>query len=197
MKFFKQNLPMLLVALFELGVGVMLFKASQEFNSTLFIVFGVVCVLISIVYFVRFIKTKKAGKVNVFSLSLAIILFIVGLLCGVLSSAIADNGIIVPIAYGIILIGSGVFKLQAYFDAKNGGIPLSLFLLISAFLSIAGGVVAVINPFGTAAGDNPNENLMIYTGIVLTVLAVLDIVSVFYNPKKKENAVVPAEETKE
>ena len=200
MKFLRQNLPILLVALFEFAVGIMLLIKGhgEALRQTMFIVVGVVIALVSIVYFLRFFKEKKNGDINIFTISVAIILVVLGLLCAIFYKTISADPLVVAIIFGGVLIVAGIFKIQSFVDSKKTGIPLSFITLISAALSAISGIVSLINPF-SVKDDNLKsiDNLMIFVGIILIVVAAIDVVSVFYNPNKNSKAVVPVEEKKE
>ena len=198
MKFLRQNLPMLLVAIFEFGVGIMIIlDKGKNLTQTVFIVLGVILALVSIVYFIRFFKDKKNGDVNVFTISAAIFLVVIGLLCAIFSKSVSEHPIAVTIIYGGILIAAGIFKIQSYVDAKKTGIPLSFLTLVSAGISAAGGILALIDPFKKAEETGVPDGLMIFIGVILVVVAAIDVVAVFYNPNKKSKAVVPVDENKE
>ena len=130
-----------------------------------------------------------AEGVSGITMTISLASLLVGLICIVFPSMIMGLFAVVAIIYGIILIVSGVYKAKSYTDAKKTGAHLPAISLISAILSVALGIVIVINPFGTVM-----RSLFTFAGIALIVEAGLDLTSVILNTsdgKKKGDIVDP------
>ncbi len=85
---------------------------------------------------------------------------------------------IVPFILGILIVISGIVKLQEALDMMKYKADGSMAVLIIAILSLVFGVLILINPFGTA------ELLFRIIGIALIYNGVSDLLTVFYFSKK-------------
>ncbi len=188
MKNLRNNLPVILLTLFEFAVGVLLLINPEAFTKAVIIIFGSILVVIGGIYLARVLRDRTEG-VSGITMTIALASLIVGILCIVFPSMIMGLFAVVAIIYGIILIVSGVYKAKSYTDAKKTGAHLPAISLISAILSVALGIVIVINPFGTVM-----RSLFTFAGIALIVEAGLDLTSVILNTsdgKKKGDIVDP------
>lgn len=181
MKTLKNNVPVILLILFEITVGILLLVNPEAFTAAVITCFGIVLLVIGVVYLVRFIKDKKSDDdANVMTLILSIISLIVGCVCAFLTKWVIGLFAVVAVIYGVILIVSGVYKAKTYFDTKKEKLPVSFMTIISAVLSVILGIVIVVNPF------TATNFLWIFAGISLIVEAVLDFVAVILNAKAKK-----------
>ena len=192
MKNLRNNFPVILLTLFEFAVGVLLLINPEAFTKAVIIIFGAILVVIGGIYLARVLRDRSEG-VSGITMTIALASLIVGILCIVFPSMIMSLFAFVAIIYGVILIVSGVYKAKSYTDAKSAGTPLPAITLISAILSVALGIVIVINPFGTVM-----RTLFTFAGIALIIEAGLDLTSVILNTsdgKKKGDIIDP--ETKD
>lgn len=188
MKNLRNNFPVILLTLFEFAVGVLLLINPEAFTKAVIIIFGAILVVIGGIYLARVLRDRSEG-VSGITMTIALASLIVGILCIVFPSMIMSLFAFVAIIYGVILIVSGVYKAKSYTDAKSAGTPLPAITLISAILSVALGIVIVINPFGTVM-----RTLFTFAGIALIIEAGLDLTSVILNTsdgKKKGDIVDP------
>ena len=187
MKNIRNNIPVILLTLFEFAVGVLLLINPEAFTKAVIIIFGAILVVIGAIYLVRVLRDKTEG-VSGITMTMALVSLIVGILCIVFPSMVMSLFLVAAIIYGVILIVSGVYKAKSYTDAKKADSPLPAISLISALLSVALGILIVLNPFGTVRA------LFTFAAIFLIVEAALDLVSVILNTsggKKKGDIVDP------
>ncbi|MGN1188196.1 MAG: HdeD family acid-resistance protein [Lachnospiraceae bacterium] len=85
---------------------------------------------------------------------------------------------IVPIIMGVLVIISGIVKLQEAMDMMKVRVSGYVPMLLISILSLVFGVVILLNPFATA------ELLFRIIGIALIYNAVSDLLTVFYFSKK-------------
>lgn len=93
---------------------------------------------------------------------------------------------IISVCLGIVLLISGILKLQYTFDFMRLKTRFWLVELIGSVIVIALGVLSLVNPFGAA------ETLMLFIGIAFLVNGVWDLFSIIYLSmavKKVMNAV--------
>lgn len=178
MKSLKNNAPSFLLILFEVVIGILLLINPQLFTRAAIICFGIVLLIIGIVYLVRYQKDKKSlGQKNAGTLTIALIALILGFICTFFSWWIIGLFAVVAIFYGIIMILSGIFKISKYYDEKKLGVIGSKTSIASAVLSIILGIIIMFNPFSAI------NMLWIFIGISLLVEAFLDIVAAIANTK--------------
>ena len=183
MKNLKNNIPVMLLILFEITVGILLLVNPEAFTAAVITCFGIVLLAIGIVYLIRFIREKKeSDKASILTLVLAVISLAVGCVCAFLTNRVMGLFAVVAVVYGVILIVSGIYKAKTYFDMKQENLPVSVITLVSAILSIVLGIVIVVNPF------TATNFLWFFAGISLIVEAVVDFVAVIMNVKPKKQA---------
>ncbi|MGN0595882.1 MAG: DUF308 domain-containing protein [Ruminiclostridium sp.] len=81
---------------------------------------------------------------------------------------------LISVCLGIILIISGILKVQYTFDFMRLKTKFWLVELISSLLVLVLGVLTLVNPFGAA------EALMLFIGIAFLVNGVWDLFSIIY-----------------
>ena len=85
---------------------------------------------------------------------------------------------IVPFILGLLIVISGIVKLQEALDMMKYRADGSVTVLVIAILSLVLGILILINPFGTA------ELLFRIIGIALIYNGVSDLLTVFYFSRK-------------
>ena len=170
MKALRNNIPIILLILFELIVGILLFVNPEGFTAAAITCFGIVLLAIGVIYLIRFLREKNQYP----TLVLALVSLVIGFICTFLTSLVMGLFAVVAVIYGVILIVSGVYKFKAHRDAKRLGLPTIPLALISAILSIILGLVIVVNPFTTT------KVLWSFAGISLIVEAVVDFCSMIF-----------------
>lgn len=179
MKALRNNFPVILFILFELAVGILLLIDPEAFTKTVLMCFGIVLIVIGAIYLYRVLKDRNEG-VSGITMAISLASFLVGALCFTFPSVVMGLFAVVAIIYGVILIVSGIYKAKNYSDAKKAGTHVPAVSLISSILSVALGVVIIVNPFKTV------HVLWIFTGISLIFEAALDFVAVLLNFKSDD-----------
>jgi uncharacterized membrane protein HdeD (DUF308 family) len=178
MKNFLKHLPIVLLAVFEIVAGIMLFIDADGFTKLIISVFGGVLIAVGIVNLFRYVKGRKSGESNALSLTLAVIVTLVGIVAlffpGPIYTGIA--GAFGALIYAIMLIISGVFKIGLFVDYRHNQIPVNFMHMISGIVAVVLGVVIILRPLG-----NDARATWILTGIFLIVMFVLDVASLVIN----------------
>jgi uncharacterized membrane protein HdeD (DUF308 family) len=91
--------------------------------------------------------------------------------------------------YGIVVLVTGLSKLQLTVDMLRVKSKKWFLALISAAISIVCAVLILMNPFSST------EVLWMIAGITLIVEALLDVVTWFLGGREQKKASEPAEET--
>lgn len=166
------KIPALLFVLFEIAVGVLLFRDPEGFSMTIIKILGIVSLAIGIVYLLSYFSNrKKYGNGGYGLLILSVPAIIIGAVCAVLPKWVYSLFAVAVVIYGIVLIVTSVFKTRNYFESKKLGFPVSKLTILSAVLSLILGIVITINPFGAT------EFAFTFAGISLIIEAVIDFIA--------------------
>ena len=170
----KNNLPMILLIVFELAVGILLLINGELFTKVVTILFGIALMAVGVVYAVRSFSDRDNGVMSWIALAISVVTFFMGLMFTFFSRSLVSVLAFIAVVFGLIMVISAVFKVKAYFDIKRLGLAPSAFTLISAVVSFLIGALIIINPFKSI------EVLWVFTGICLIVQAALDIVMLIF-----------------
>lgn len=182
MKFIKNNFSVILLLIAEIIIGIMLLVEPVKFTKALIIVFGIILVIIGIIFLIRYFSDKKNNlNPSAAAIVLSIISIVIGLVIVIFPEAIMGLFPVIAVIYGIFLIISGIYKFVVYAEIKKTGVPASALYIVSGILSLILGIIIVIHPF-TAVGV-----LWTFTGIALIVGGVVDIISLIAGAKKGSN----------
>lgn len=181
MRALLKHLPIALLAVFEMVVGIMLFIKPESFTKVIIAIFGGVLIAVGIVHLFRYIKARKEGEGNAISLTIAVIVTLVGIVSLFFPGAIFNwvKTAFGALVYAIMLIISGVYKIGLFIDYRHAGTPVNFLHIISGILAIVLGVVIILRPFG----DN-EKAMWIVTGIMMIGVSVVDIASLVLNVVK-------------
>ena len=185
MKGLLKHLPVFLLAVFEIVAGIMLFIDAEGFTKVIIAAFGGVMIAIGIVQLFRYVKGRKSGESNALSLTIAVIVTLVGIVALFFPGPIFDwmKGAFGALIYAIMLIISGVCKIGLFIDYRHAQVPVNFMHIISGILAIVLGLVIVMRPFGS------NEKAMwIVTGLCMIAMFCADAASLVINIVNKKKA---------
>ena len=179
MEKFKKILPAILMILFELVVGILLFINPQGFTLAVFIIFGSVLMLSALILLLRYLKDSKRAaaeptglfRASKLTLFCAIVTFVFGAVFAFGSSMLYGFTGLLIIFYGAVMVIKGLFKVSDYFSLKKEGYGVTALQLIIGILSVLLGGLIIFNPFGAL------EAVFMIAAIYLIVEAVFDIVA--------------------
>ncbi len=170
----KRHLPVILLILFEIAVGVLLLTNPEAFTNAVIIIFGAVCVVIGLIYFFKYLRARKREDASVLMLIGAIFSLTLGLFSIIASPLIITFFTFIAIMYAVIMIVSGLIKIQNYIINKRYHRPVSVITLVSAVIAVIVGVVILFNPFETT------HILWMFVGIAILAEAAIDIAAIIY-----------------
>ena len=201
MTFLKKNSVNLLIGLCELALGILLLINPTGFTTGIIIAFGAACLIFGIVQIVFYWRKPFAEAMSRLYLMKGLVSVSVGLFCVCFSHWFLETFVLLSFLYGILLLGSGFYKVQWSIDLLRQKEKRWWMGAISAVLTIVFALLIIGNPF-------PSVNATwIFSGIALIVAAVVDLVTlllirVFVNAKlpkreKKEKKVEEVKDVKE
>lgn len=197
MRSFLKHVPVILLAVFEMAAGIMLFIDPESFTKIVIAVFGGVLIAVGIVHMFRYLKARKEGEGNAISLTIAVIVLLVGLAALIFPGPIFNwvKSAFGALVFAIMLIISGVYKIGLFIDYRHDGTPVNFLHVISGIVAIILGAVIIIRPYG----DN-EKAMWIITALMMIGVSLIDFASLVLNivnsrKKPKEKPVeVAAEE---
>ena len=167
MEFFnKLNFSVLLYSIILVVLGVCFVAMPNEAWTTICYVIGGMMMLLGICSFVSYFVDgfDRFGIVN------GTIQFLVGLLVVIFAGALTDMGVFAIIA-GVIILVSGIYKVQNSFDLKAVGVKRWWLYLIYAILVAVLGLLIIIHPV------DGQEALLIFMGITLILDGIMNIIT--------------------
>ena len=183
MTFIKNHFPVIFMIIIELLFGILLLIDPEGLTKTLIIIFGIILMIIGIIYLIRyFVDRKNNLDPSAFTIVFAIISIILGIICTFLTNVVMGIFPVLAVVYGIFLIISGIYKLKIFFDVRRMNLPVSFFTVCSAVISIILGVLIIIHPFDAVM------TVWIFTGIALIVEAIIDIIALVMEGVKSSRA---------
>lgn len=180
MRAIQKNGGSILMCVLEILVGVLLLVDPTGFTSAIIIAAGAALILYGVICIVRYFRADAAEGALRQSLFKGLLLLLGGLFCVLRSKWLADTAFpLLAILYGIGILVSGIGKIQWMADMIRFGRKRWYLPAISAVLSLIFAAIILCNPFTTTAV------LWSFTGIVLIVEAVFDIVAIALGGKHK------------
>lgn len=181
MKFLKTNFGGIVICLFEILVGILLLMNPVAFTSGIIVGAGIVLMCGSLVSIVKYFRTEPEEAAKSQTLVKGLVALLAGAFCAFKSEWFIVTFPVLTLIYGVVILITGLGKVQWMVDAIRLKKGKSLFAAISALLSIVCGVVIITSPFSSTAV------LWMFTGISLIIEAIFDVVVLFLSNKDKKN----------
>ena len=180
MKFMKNNFGGIIGCLLEILVGVLLLVNPVGFTSGIIIGTGYLLIISGLASIIKYFRTKPEEAEKSQTMVKGFVALLVGAFCAFHSSWFIVTFPVITLIYGVVILITGLAKVQWMVDAiriKKG----KWFLAgISALLSIACGVIIITSPFSSTAV------LWIFTGISLITEAIFDVIAILFGAKPRK-----------
>ena len=171
----------LLYCLIEIVIGILLFINPIGFTSGILLVVGIVLALFGIVTGIEYFKLDAREAAARQLLKRGMITALIGGLC-IYARAWLDTILpIITIAYGVIILVTGLGKVQTLVDALRMKEKRWVITLISAVISLVLAFIILSRPFAST------EVLWMFIAISLIVDAAIDIFAIIFSPKAKDS----------
>ncbi len=181
MKNFKENIGNIIMCLGEILIGIILLIKPAGFTKTIIISVGLILLAMGITKIVKYFKTNAIDAMKEQSLSTGLIFSAIGLFCTFRSNWFIVTFPILTILYGVIIFLVGLKKVQFAVDSIRLKRKYWYVVGINAILSIVFALIVINNPFSTIAV------LWRFTGIILIVESVFDIVAIAFDTKEAKD----------
>ena len=182
MNVIKAFLGGIFLCILEAAVGVLLLIDPVSFTSWIIIGCGAVLILWGLGCGIHYFRTEAEEAAESQSLMKGLVLAVLGIFCVLKSEWFLATFSMMTILYGLVILVSGIGKIQWAVDMLRVKKPRWFLAAISAVLSIICALVILRSPFAST------EVLWRFTGIALICEALLDIVTFFISGAKKARA---------
>ena len=168
-------------------LGLVLIICPGLASSVVFNVIGAVGIAIGVIQLIRYSRLDAKSSIASNGMFAGAMWLVGGILIIALKGFLLS---LLPIIFGLILLTGGIAKLQYALNFKRMGVTRWYLELGATILSIAFGVIILINPFSTAL------LLMRIIGIALLIEGVQNLISRYAYKKTSEAYFVQFEEEK-
>lgn len=182
MKTLKQELGAICFCLLQILLGILLLINPIGFTSGIITVFGIVIIVSGIVSIIRYFHTDAVEAAKNQTMLKGLVALLAGGFCVTRSYWFIATFPILTILYGIVVLITGLGKIQWMTDMIRMKKKKWFLAAISAVTAIACAVVILSNPFTSTAV------LWTFTGISLIVDAVFDIIAIFVSGREEKAA---------
>jgi len=178
MKTLKSNLNGILLCLFEIVIGILLLINPIGFTEGIITTAGIVLLIIGLISVIKYFRTEAKEAATGQYLLKGLVEMVVGGFCAFKSGWFIVTFPALSLIYGVVVLITGLGKVQLTFDLIRGKNKKWFLAIISAIISIACGIVILNNPFTSAAV------LWMFTGITLIVESIIDIITLIVSGSK-------------
>ncbi len=167
----------LVMCLVEIVIGILLLIDPVGFTSGILIAFGIVMMIMGIADVVRYFTTNAAEAAEKGFLTTGLISIGIGAFCTFCSDWLIVTFPVITVLYGILILVSGVAKLQVSIDMVRLKKKYWFVALVGAVLTLVVAAMIICNPFASTAF------LWTFIGISLILEAVIDILTFIFSRK--------------
>lgn len=179
---FKGNTGKILIAICEIVIGILLFVNPIEFTHGIIIACGAVMLLLGLVNVIKYFTTTAEIAAAEKTLFVGLLLFTVGIFCTFVSDWFINVFSAIPVMYGIVLLLFALGGIQTTANMIRLKNKKWYYEFIATALLLLFAILIFVNPFGAGKG------IWIFTGIVLIVCAVYNIVTLALTAKTGKSA---------
>lgn len=177
----KRNLGSVAMSLAEIIIGILLLADPVSFTSGIIVAFGIVLMIMGIGTTIKYFRTAPEEAAASQILVKGLLELLGGAFCTFNSHWFIATFSVLTLVYGVVLLVTGVAKVQWAIDIIRMRRSKWFWAAISAAISILCGITVIVDPFSTTAV------LWMFIGITLIVDAVFDMIGgIFGNREKRE-----------
>lgn len=184
----KEILLDIVVCLCELAVGILLLVNPEAFTSAIAIGAGILLLILGVFWVIRYFVKSAEDAAKEQLLFKGLISLAAGAFCMANFKQIVLAFPILAFVYGVVILVAGFGKVQKTVDALRAKKPRWYLGGISALIFLICGGIILADPFGSA------DILWIFTGIVLIVEAISDLLALIFSRAKKQAEEEPEAE---
>ncbi len=184
----KRSLGGMAMSLIELVIGILLLIDPVGFTSGIIITFGIVLMIMGIGTTIRYFRTEPEEAAVGQILVKGLLMLLAGAFCAFNSYWFITTFPVLTLMYGVVILITGITKIQWTVDIIRMKRSKWLWMAISAVISVLCGIVIITSPFSTTAV------LWTFVGISLIVEAIFDMIGGIFGNREKRAEQEAAEE---
>ncbi len=185
---FKRNLSSMVMSLVEVIIGILLLVDPVGFTSGIIVTCGIVLMVMGIGMTVKYFRTEPEEAAVSQILVKGLLALLAGAFCAFNSHWFIATFPVLTLIYGVVILITGMTKLQWTVDMIRMKHRKWFWVAISAAISILCGIVIISSPFSSTAV------LWMFIGISLMVEAVFDMIGCIFGNREKKAEQKAAEE---
>lgn len=182
MKALKRNLNGILLCLFEIVIGILLLIDPVGFTAGIITTAGIVLLITGLISVIKYFRTEAREAAAGQYLLKGLVELLAGGFCAFKSGWFIVTFPAITLIYGIVVLITGLGKVQMTLDLVRAKNKKWFLAIISALISIVCAVVILNNPFTSTT------ILWMFTAITLIVEAVFDIITLIISGSGKTGA---------
>lgn len=187
----KRNLGSVAMSLAEVIIGSLLLLNPIGFTSGIIIAFGIVLMIIGIGTIIKYFRTEPEKAAEGQILVKGLLELLGGAFCAFNSRWFIATFPVLTIVYGVVILVTGITKVQWTMDIIRMKRSKWFWMAISAAISVVCGITVITNPFSTTAV------LWMFIGISLIVDAVFDLIGGIFGNREKRKTVEDTQENQD
>ena len=176
----KENIGNIIMCIGEILLGIILLLKPVGFTKSIIIGIGIILIISGVVNVIKYFTTNVVDAIKEQSLSSGLTYLIFGIFCAFHSNWFISTFPVLAIIYGIIILLTGLKKVEWTFNLIRLKRKHWFIAAINAILSIIFALIIIRNPFTTTTV------LWQFTGIALIIEAILDLLSVIFDFRKEK-----------
>ncbi|MCD8391575.1 MAG: DUF308 domain-containing protein, partial [Firmicutes bacterium] len=173
----NRNPSKLLMCISEIVIGVLLLINPVGFTEVIIRILGVIAVIAGIADIIRYFRVDIDTALQKGNLAVGIILCLAGVFCVFCSGWFISTFPIFTIFYGLLMLISGIYKIQWTVDMVRLKNKYWFIALIGALFTLVFAVIVLMNPFTTTVV------LWRFTAITIIAEAIADILVMAFERK--------------
>ena len=179
MKTIKENFGNIIMSLGEILIGILLLIKPIGFTKGIIIIVGSILIILGIINIIKYVTSDIFQSIKEQSLSTGLIFVTIGLFCVLRTNWFIITFPVLTILYGIMIFIMGLKKVQWSIDLVRLKRKHWFIVGLSAVTSIMFAIIIMNNPFSTTA------ILWQFTGIILIIESILDVIALVFETKNK------------
>lgn len=180
MKSLKEHINGIVLCLFELIVGILLLINPISFTTWIIMIAGIFLIILGFIEVVKYFRTSTEEASLGQALAKGLLFLLAGGFCVLKTEWFIVTFPVLTIIYGIIILVTGIVKIQLMADMLRQKNKKWFWAAINAIISIICSIVILKSPFTSTMF------LWMFTGASLIVEGILDIVTLIMWKKSSE-----------
>lgn len=167
----------LFMSIAELVIGVLLLINPIGFTSWIIIAMGAALAVMGLVHVVNYFRTAPERAAQTDALAKGLLFIVCGLFCAFRSGWFVVTFPVITVLYGVLILVTGVSKLQTAIDMARLKRKYWFVALIGAIITLIFATLIITNPFASIA------ILWTFIGVSLVIEAVIDVITYIFSKK--------------